>query len=121
MTCYQKLTNLYEQTTKEPDKAITNIEDAQTKHKRNGLHYQIGKIAAKYNIELQKGENCLHTYINNYSTNDGVPKAWANYRLAQIHKHKGNRTEALKYIDLAIADLPDIKPFQNEKKSILNM
>jgi len=121
MTCYQKLTNLYEQTTKEPDKAITNIEDAQTKHKRNGLHYQIGKIAAKYNIELQKGENCLHTYINNYSTNDGVPKAWANYRLAQIHKHKGNRTEALKYIDLAISDLPDIKPFQNEKKAILNM
>ena len=121
VTCYQKLTNLYEQTTKEPEKAIANIEKAQTKHQRNGLHYQIGKIAAKYNIELQKGENCLHTYISNYSTNDGVPKAWANYRLAQINKHKGNRTEALKYIDLAISDLPDIKPFQNEKKAILNM
>ncbi len=121
MTCYQKLTNLYEQRTKEPEKAISNIEEAQTKHQRNGLHYQIGKIVAKYNIELQKGENCLHTYINNYSTNDGVPKAWANYRLAQIHKHKGNKIEALKYIDLAISDLPDIKPFQNEKKAILNM
>ena len=53
--------------------------------------------------------------------NDAVPKAWANYRLAQINKHKGNRIEALKYIDLAISGLPDIKPFQNEKKAILNM
>lgn len=120
VTCYQKLTNLYEQTTKEPEKAITNIEEAQTKHQRNGLHYQIGKIAAKYNIELQKGENCLHTYINNYTTNDGVPKAWAYYRLAQIYKHKGNRDEALKHIDKALSE-KQLKPFRLEKQAILSM
>jgi len=50
-----------------------------------------------------------------------VPKAWANYRLAQIYKHKKNKTEALKYIDLAIAELPDIKPFKEEKKVIQSL
>lgn len=117
LTCYEKLTTLYENQ-KQPQKAIANIQEAQDKHKRNALHYQIGKVAAEYNIELTKGEECLHTYIKNYSAADGVPKAWANYRLAQIYKHKKNKTEALKYIDLAIAELPDIKPFKEEKKTI---
>lgn len=117
LTCYEKLTTLYENQ-KQPQKAIANIQEAQDKHKRNALHYQIGKVAAEYNIELTKGEECLHTYIKNYSAADGVPKAWANYRLAQIYKHKKNKPEALKYIDLAIAELPDIKPFKEEKKTI---
>lgn len=119
MTCYEKLTTFYEKQ-KQPEKAISNIEANQDVHKRNALHYQIGKVAAEYNIELQKGENCLNTYLKNYSAEDGVPKAWANYRLAQINKHKGNKTEALKYINLAIEELPDIKPFKEEKKTILS-
>lgn len=120
MTCYEKLTTFYENQ-KQPNKAIANIEENQKKHQRNALHYQIGKVAAEYNIELQKGETCLLTYIKNYSAEDGVPVAWANYRLAQIHKHKGNKPEALKYINLAIDELPEIKPFKEEKTSILNL
>ncbi|WP_456439515.1 tetratricopeptide repeat protein [Psychroserpens sp.] len=120
LTCFDKLTNLYE-SQKQPKKAIANIEEAKSKHNRNALHYQIGKVAAEYNVELNKGEQCLQTYINNYSSADGVPKAWANYRLAQIHKHKGNTSEALKYIDLAITDLPKIKVFQEEKTHILKL
>ncbi|MFK7782037.1 tetratricopeptide repeat protein [Psychroserpens sp.] len=117
LTCFEKLTNLYE-SNKQPEKAIANIEQAQNKHNRNALHYQIGKVAAEYNVELSKGEQCLLTYIKNYSAADGVPKAWANYRLAQIHKHKGNKSDALKYIDLAISALPKIKVFQQEKTDI---
>ena len=120
MTCYEKLTTFYEKQ-KQPEKAIANIEDNQKAHKRNALHYQIGKVAAEYNVELQKGEMCLNTYIKNYSAEDGVPKAWANYRLAQINKHKGNKTEALNYINLAITELPDIKPFKEEKTAILKL
>ena len=120
LTCFDKLTNLYE-SQKQPEKAIANIEDAQVKHNRNALHYQIGKVAAEYNIELNKGEQCLQTYIKNYSVADGVPKAWANYRLAQIHKHKSNKSEALKYIDLAIVALPKIEVFQKEKTDILKL
>lgn len=120
LTCFNKLTNLYENES-EPQKAIANIEAAQKKHERNALHYQIGKVAAEYNIELQKGERCLQIYLKNHSTEDGVPKAWAHYRLAQIHTHKNNKQEALKYIDLAIAELPKTKPFKEEKERILNL
>ncbi|MGA1227456.1 MAG: tetratricopeptide repeat protein [Tamlana sp.] len=120
LVCFNKLTNFYE-SKNEPQKAIKNIEEAQYKHQRNALHYQIGKVAAEYNIELQKGEQCLHRYLKNYSAEDGVPKAWAHYRLAQINMHKKNKEEALKYINLAIAELPKIKPFNQEKEKILNL
>jgi tetratricopeptide (TPR) repeat protein len=120
LTCFEKLTNLYE-SQKQPEKAISNIEEAQTRHKRNALHYQIGKVAAEYNVQLGKGEQCLQTYIKNYSAADGVPKAWAHYRLAQIQKHKGNKSEAIKYIDLAIMALPKIKVFKEEKTDILKL
>lgn len=120
LTCFDKLTNLYE-TQKQPEKAIATIEEAQVRHKRNALHYQIGKVAAEYNVQLQKGEQCLQTYIKNYSAADGVPKAWAHYRLAQIQKHKGNKSEALKYIDMALTDLPKIEVFRKEKTDILKL
>ncbi|WP_111685521.1 tetratricopeptide repeat protein [Winogradskyella tangerina] len=117
VTCYEKLTNFYEKQD-EPDKAIDNIEKAHTKHQRNAMHYQIGKVCADYNIQLEKGEKCLKTYLLNHSAKDGVPKAWAYYRLAQIYKHKKNKTEALKWINKAIAGLPKIKVFQKEKAII---
>lgn len=119
LTCFNKLTNLYESEGK-PQKAIKNIEEAQRKHNRNALHYQIGKVAAEYNIELKKGEQCLKTYLKNYSAKDGVPKAWAHYRLSQIHMNKNNKAEALKHINLAIAELPKIKPFKEQKEKILS-
>ena len=119
VTCFNKLTTLYENE-KEPEKAIENIEAAHKKHQRNAMHYQIGKVAAEYNIELQKGARCLQTYLDNYSAEDGVPKAWAYYRLAQIHMHKKNKQEALRYIELAIAEFPRIKPFKAYKERILS-
>jgi len=120
LTCFEKLTTFYENE-KKPEKAIENIEAAQQKHQRNALHYQIGKVAAEYNIELEKGEQCLEIYIKNYSAQDGVPKAWAHYRLAQIHAHKNNKETASKHIDLAIEQLPKIKLFKEEKERILKI
>lgn len=117
LTCFNKLTALYENQ-KKPEKAIENIEEAQKTHQRNALHYQIGKVAAEYNTQLEKGEKCLLTYITNHSAKDGVPLAWAYYRLAQIYKHKNNKAEALKWIDKAITSLPKIKVFQREKAHI---
>ncbi len=120
LTCFNKLTSFYV-SKNQPNKAIENIEEAHKKHHRNALHYQIGKVAAEYNVKLKKGEQCLHVYLKNYSLEDGVPKAWAHYRLAQIHAHQNNKETALKYIDLAIAQLPKIKPFKAEKEKILNL
>lgn len=120
INCFNKLTDFYENK-KQPEKAIQNIEETQKFHQSNALHYQIGKVAAMYNVELQKGENCLNIYLENYMAMDGVPKAWAHYRLAQIYIHKQNKNEALRYIDLALAELPHIKPFKEEKEKILNL
>ncbi|GAL79397.1 hypothetical protein JCM19274_1905 [Algibacter lectus] len=50
-----------------------------------------------------------------------MPKAWAYYRLAQIETHQKNKEKALKYIDLAIAELPKIKVFQKQKEAVLKL
>lgn len=120
LTCFNKLSTFYENT-KQPHKAIKNIEETQQKHQRNALHYQIGKVAAEYNVQLQKGERCLNVYLKNYTAADGVPKAWAYYRLAQIQTHNKNKTEALKNINLAIKALPDRKVFKTQKEHILKL
>ena len=119
INCFEKLTNLYE-TQNQPDKAISNIEAAQKQHNRNALHYQIGKVAADYNVQLDKGERCLMIYINNHSAADGVPKEWAYYRLAQIYKHKKNRNKAIEYIDKALEIRSDFKQALKERSTILN-
>ncbi len=120
ITCYNKLTEFYEKQN-QPEKAIKNIESAQGRLQRNALHYQLGKVSAEYNMQLAKGEACLKTYIKDYSPEDGVPIAWANYRLAQIYKHQNNKSLALKYIDLALKELPEIKVFQDERHTILKL
>jgi len=117
LTCYEKLSSFYE-STNTPEKAISTIEASQKKHKRNALHYQIGKVAAEYNVQLAKGEQCLHTYMKNYRAEDGVPIAWANYRLAQIYKHQNKKEKALRAITLAISELPEIQVFKEEKLKI---
>ena len=117
VTCYEKLTNFYEGQN-QPEKAINNLEEGQTKLQRNAMHYQIGKVCADYNIQLDKGEKCIKAYLSNHSSKDGVPKAWAYYRMAQIYKHKKNKAEALKWINKAIASLPKIAVFKVEKSSI---
>ena len=63
----------------------------------------------------------MQVYIKNYSNKDGVPKAWAHYRLAQIHTYQKNKPEALKQINLAISLQPKIKFFKDVKEKILNM
>ncbi|GGI58309.1 tetratricopeptide repeat protein [Winogradskyella haliclonae] len=117
VTCFEKLANLYESQNK-PQKAIETIEASQKKHNRNALHYQLGKVSADYNIQLNKGEQCLLKYIKNYTAADGVPKEWAYYRLAQIYKHKNNKEKALSYIDKALTIRADFKQALKEKAAI---
>ncbi len=117
LTCYDKLTKLYE-AEDQPQKAIGNIESAQQKHQRNALHYQIGKVCADYNVQLDKGARCLTIYLDNYSAADGVPKEWAYYRLAQIYKHKNDKTKALAYIDKALEIRSDFKQALKERTTI---
>lgn len=120
LVCYDKLTNLYE-AHNHPDKAIANMESAYNNHRQNLLNYQIGKVAADYKIQLNSGIGHLKTYLKNYSSEDTIPKAWANYRLAQIYKLQNKKAESLKSIDLAISEFPQEESFKNEKAMILRL
>ncbi len=119
-TTYEKLTEHYEKNNK-PKEAMQTANKSLQIHKRNSLNYQIGKIAAQYNLDSQLGINCLQAYIQNHSVRDGVPKDWAYFRLAQIYKNLGNKQNALQWIDKALRDRPDFEQAQDEKKKILSL
>jgi len=119
-TCFQKLSSLYENEG-EPQKAINTIEKANNKLQRNSLNYQLGKVSAAYNLELEKGENCLLKYIDNYKPEDGIPLEWPYYRLAQIYRHKNDKASALKWIEKSLNFQPEFEPAQEEKELILKL
>ena len=114
---YEKLSNLYEKNSQPKDAIATKVKSLEI-HKRNQLNYQIGKIAAQYNLDAELGINCLRAYIQNHSARDGVPKDWAYYRLAQIYKNLGSKETALQWINKALVSRPDFKEAQTEKKII---
>ena len=120
LTCYNKLTSFYEKQ-HQPKKAIANLEATKEKHEHNLLNYEIGKVAAENNIELIKGEQSLLVYLQNCTQNELSQKAWAHYRLAQINKHKKEKDKAIKYINLAISGMPNIKSFEHELQLILGL
>jgi tetratricopeptide (TPR) repeat protein len=117
---YEKLTTLYEVHNK-PFKAIETAKSCLEVHKNNRFHYQIGKIAAAYNINVELGINCLKTYIEKYTVKDGVPVDWAYYRLAQIYRKQGDKAIAEQYISKALVDRPDFKEALQEKSLIEQM
>ncbi len=120
ITCFQKLTSFYENQDR-PLEAISTIEKANEKLNRNSLNYQLGKVCANYNLELDKGEMCLMKFIDNYSVKDGVSLKWAYLKLAQIYKHKNDKNNALKWINKSLANQSDFKQALVEKKLILKM
>ena len=85
------------------------------------IQAQIGKVSADYNVQLDKGEKCLKTYIENYTVKDGVPLQWAYYRLAQIFKHKNDKKSALIWIDKALAFNSDFDFALNFRSQVLEM
>ncbi len=120
ITCYDELSSFYENNN-QPSQAISTLEDSYQKHNKNALHYQIGKVCADYNIQLEKGERCLKNYIKNYSAKDGVPIEWAYFRLAQIYKNKEDKKEALIWIDKALHTRADFEQALEERKKILQL
>ena len=120
ITCFQKLSTFYENEN-QPDKSISVIENARDVHQRNAMHYQIGKVCAEYNVQLDKGEKCLATFIQNHSVQDGIPIEWAYYRLAQIYKFKNDKNKALDFINKALYLQPDFKVAVEEKDLISKM
>ncbi|MDT0556899.1 tetratricopeptide repeat protein [Patiriisocius hiemis] len=114
---YDKLAEHYEKNNK-PKEAMETASQSLKIHKRNQLNYQIGKIAAQYNLDAELGINCLQAYIANHSAKDGVPKDWAYYRMAQIYKNQGKKQTALVWINKALKERPSFKEAKKEKEII---
>ena len=114
---YDKLSTLYENNNR-PQDAIANNSKSLKIHKRNQLNYQIGKIAAQYNLDPELGLQSLQDYVKNHSVKDGVPKDWAYYRMAQIYKNLGKKQTALLWINKALSDRPNFKEALEEKEII---
>ena len=100
---------------------ITTSGKTKYRNLRNALHYQIGKVCAEYNLHLDKGIECLHTYVKQYTSKDGVPIDWAYYRIAQLYKHKNDKAQALKWIDNALELRSDFPQALKERIIILKM
>ena len=115
---YDKLSKLYEKN-KQPQEAIETTARSLKVHERNQLNYQIGKIAAQYNIDPELGLQSLQEYVKNHSIKDGVPKDWAYFRMAQIYKNLGKKENALLWINKALSNRPDFKEALEEKESIM--
>jgi len=120
LNCFKELTDFYEAQDR-PNDAISTIEKSYEKHNKNTLHYQIGKVCADYNIQLDKGERCLKKYIKSYSTKDGVPIEWAYFKLAQISKNRLLKEEALSWIDKALSIRSNFDQAKKERIKILQL
>lgn len=101
--------------------ALNQINAPYSTTSQNYLNYEFGKIAAEYDIELQKGLRLLDSYISNYNYKDMHALEWAYYRKAQIHAHLKNKPEATKFIDKALALKGDFEEAKLEKKKIQNL
>ncbi|MAN58742.1 MAG: hypothetical protein CMC08_02770 [Flavobacteriaceae bacterium] len=117
---YEKLTQLYEKNN-QPERAMQTASQSLKIHKRNRLNYQIGKIAAQYNLDPKLGIEALRAYIQNYSVRDGVSKDWAYYRMAQIYRNMGDKSQALQWINKALQERPTFQEAQAEKRQILSL
>ncbi|MBU2949507.1 tetratricopeptide repeat protein [Tamlana agarivorans] len=120
LTCYMKLMTLYEQVDL-PKKAIETLQEAQQNLQENSVRYQIGRLSAKYRIQLENGKINLNLYLKYFTEKDQVPKAWAHYRLSQIYSYQNDKNQALKHINLALKEFPKEEKFQAEKAEILDL
>ena len=107
--------------TNQPRKALNNYEMAYADLQRNHLNYLFGTVSAVYNISLEMGLVYLKRYIKDFTENDGVPISWANYRIAQIYRHKDDKRNTDNFIQKALSESPDLEDALTEKKLILMM
>ena len=117
---YEKLIKLYEKDD-QPEKAIHTASISLKLHQRNRLNYQIGKICAEYNLELEYGIQRLSDYLANFSDKEEVPKEWAFYRMAQLYRNRGEMEMALTWINKALLERSYFKEALEEKFLILSL
>ncbi len=101
--------------------AMKYIHTVKEDYPRNNINYQIGKIAANYNINLDEGIMHLNRFIKNYSDADNVTLNWIYLNLAKIYKLKNEKSNALISIEKALAIHPNFKWALEVKQEIEQM
>jgi len=99
----QVLANFYVNQ-KQYDRAFALFEESLKKNPDDYIAtYLIGRTAAVTGQKLDRGEECLRKYLT-YTPKQNEPShAGANMRLAQIHEKRGNKVEAKKFYQTALA------------------
>lgn len=98
--------------------AIDQVDHPFTDTGKNNLNYEIGKISAEYNMDLQKGLIFLNAYMKNYNYRDLHSPEWVHLRKAQIQAHLKNKNEALRSIDKALSFNRNFEEAKQEKIKI---
>ncbi len=101
--------------------ALDQVKHPFTDPEKNNLNYEIGKISAEYNMDLQKGLTFLEAYLKNYNYRDIHSPEWVHLRKAQIHTHLRNKNIALKSINNALSLNPNFEEAKQEKVKILRL
>ena len=90
--------------------ALALLDDALIKTPANYLYlYWYGKTSAMTGLKLDQGEECLKKYLSYTPKKDEPPIAGAYMRLGQIKEKKGNKAEAKKYFEIALAQDKNLK------------
>lgn len=98
--------------------AIDQVDHPFSDPGKNNLNYEIGKISAEYNMDLQKGLSFLNAYIQNYNYRDMHSPEWVHLREAQIQAHLKNKNEALKSVNKALSLNSNFDEAKQEKIKI---
>ena len=85
---------------------------------RNYLKYELGEVAALYDIHAEAGKKFLQEYIQDYGYKDIKTPAWAYLRLAQIERNEENTDMAKMYINNALEIDPSFDKALEEKEKI---
>ncbi|GAA0873550.1 hypothetical protein GCM10009117_26970 [Gangjinia marincola] len=117
MHTYDKLSTHYEKSGNAQKSLETKL-SAKTKHKRNQLNYQIGRIVAEYNLDAETGITALNEFIERHSFQDSVGKEWAYLRLAQIYRKNGAKSQAELWVKKALTEREDFKEAKIERENI---
>ena len=90
------------------------------KSNRRDLAYDLGRIAADYNLNVQWGQCALSYFEKTHGFRDTVPIAWVYYQKARLAKKAENQEEMNLLITKAQAyqkDFPALENLLNQLKS----
>ncbi|WP_224489021.1 tetratricopeptide repeat protein [Robertkochia flava] len=77
---------------------------------RENIHYQFGKIASKYGINMEEGLRHLRHYESRYNPYSRIGLEWIYYHMAMIYKSLNEPENAMAYIQKSLRVVPGFEP-----------